>query len=97
MPIFFVFGKYTTESIKKVSAERTEKVVALIKKHGGEVRSMYTLLGEHDLVLIVDFPSVEEAMVASVGLHQLTGISFTTSPVVDVERFDKLIGEADKL
>lgn len=97
MPIFFLFGKYTTESIKAVSVERTEEVVALIKKHGGDVRSMYTVLGEHDLVFIVEFPTVEEAMVASVGLHRLTGISFTTSPVVDVERFDKLIGDAEKL
>jgi len=55
------------------------------------------VLGEHDLVFIVEFPTVEEAMVASVGLHRLTGISFTTSPVVDVERFDKLIGDAEKL
>ncbi|MFH2045998.1 MAG: hypothetical protein ABIK92_12720 [Pseudomonadota bacterium] len=30
---------------------------------------------------------------SSVALHKLTGISFTTSPVVDVEQFDKLIGD----
>lgn len=97
MPIFFMFGKYTTESLKEISAERTKKVVALIEERGGRVRSMYTVLGEHDLVFIVEFPSIEEAMVASVGLHKLTGISLTTSPVVDVERFDKLIDEATEI
>jgi len=30
----------------------------------------------------------------SVALNELTGISFATSPVVDVEKFDKLISKA---
>lgn len=93
MSIFFMFGKYTTESLKEISSERTQKSVETIKKLGGDVRSMYTLLGEHDLVLIVDFPTVEKAMMASVALQRLTGIAFTTSPVVNVEEFDRLIGE----
>ena len=54
MSMFFMFGKYTTEALKGISSARTEKVVELIKKQGGEVKSMYTVLGEHDLVFIVD-------------------------------------------
>jgi hypothetical protein len=30
-------------------------------------------------------------------LYKLTGIHFTTSPVVDVEQFDKLIGKVKDL
>lgn len=97
MSIFFMFGKYTTDALKGISAERTDKAVALIKENGGEVRSMYTLLGEHDLIFIVDFPSVEKAMLSSVLLHKLTGIHFTTSPVVDVDEFDRMIGEAKEI
>ncbi|MBE9547192.1 MAG: GYD domain-containing protein [Proteobacteria bacterium] len=97
MSIFFMFGKYSTEALKKISSERTDKAVAVIKKHGGEVKSMYCLLGEHDLILIVEFPNIEQAMMASVDLHKLTGISFTTSPVVDAEKFDRLIGEAKEI
>jgi hypothetical protein len=41
----------------------------------------------------LDFPDAEKAMAASVALHKLTGISFTTSPVVEVEKFDKLVAE----
>ena len=54
---------------------------------------MYTLLGEYDLVLIVNFPKVEDIMKVSVALSKLTGISFTTYPAVSVEQFDKLIAE----
>jgi len=93
MATFFMFGKYSSEALKEMSAERTDKAVDLIKKFGGEVDSMYALLGEQDLVLIVDFPGVEQAMKASVALTKMTGVSFTSSPAVPVEDFDKMITE----
>lgn len=97
MPIFLMFGKYTTEALKGISAERTDAAVALIKEHGGKVVSMYAVLGEHDLVFTLDFPDAEKALATSVALNKLTGISFTTSPVVEVEKFDKLMTEAKNI
>ena len=97
MPIFLMFGKYSSESMKGISAERTEKSVALIKEHAGKIISMYAVMGEHDLVFTIDFPDSEHAIAASVAMGKLTGITFTTSPVVDVEEFDKLVGEAKEI
>ena len=94
MPIFMFFGKYSSESLKGISSERTDRAVNLIEKHGGKVISMYAVLGEHDLVFTLDFPDAEKALATSVELYKLTGISFTTSPVVEVEKFDKLVGKA---
>lgn len=91
MATFVMFGKYSAEAVKGISSERTKKAAALIKKMGGEIKGMYALLGEDDLVLIVTLPGVEQAMKFSVALHKLTGISFTTSPAVTVEEFDKLM------
>lgn len=91
MATFFMFGKYSPGALKEMSAERTDKAVSLIKRFGGEVESMYALLGEQDLVLIVNFPDVEQAMKASVALTKMTGVSFTTSSAVAVEDFDKMI------
>jgi len=51
MPIFMMFGKYSTEALKGISSKRTDKAVDLIKKNGGKVISMYAVMGEHDLVL----------------------------------------------
>jgi len=93
MATFFMFGKYSSEALKQMSAERTSKAVSLIKNFGGEVNSMYALLGEQDLVLIADFPGVEEAMKASVALTKMTSVSFTSLPAVPVEDFDKMIAE----
>ena len=94
MAIFMMFGKYSSESLKGISEERTKKAIELIKKNKGKVVSMYAVLGEHDLVFTVDFPDAEMAVATSVGLNELTGISFSTSPVVEVEKFDKLVAKA---
>ncbi|MGW8144075.1 MAG: GYD domain-containing protein [Anaerolineales bacterium] len=92
MSTFFMFGKYSADSIKDISAERTTKATKLISDYGGSVKSGYALLGKTDLVLIVDFPSVGDAMKASVGLSKLLGVGFTTSPAVSMEEFDQLVG-----
>ncbi len=93
MSIFLVFGKYSPEGIKDISAERTKKAREIIKKYNGKIISMYAVMGEHDLVFTIDFPDKRNAMAASVALYKLTGIHFTTSPVVDVEQFDTLLEE----
>jgi uncharacterized protein with GYD domain len=85
-----MFGKYSSDAVREISAERTVKATAVLEDVGGEVKAGYALLGETDLVLIADFPGVQEAMKASVELNKLLGIAFTTSPAVTVEEFDKL-------
>lgn len=92
MATFFMFGRYTTESIKKISAERTQQAVNEIKKMGGKVNGMHVLLGEYDLLFCVNLAGIEEAIKASVALAKLTGISFTTCPAIEVEAFDRLVG-----
>ena len=97
MPIYLMFGRYSSEAIKGISAARTAKARELIEENGGKIITMYAVMGEHDLVFTIDFPDANMAMAASVALHRLTGIHFTTSPVVDVEQFDRLMGKADHI
>lgn len=93
MTTFLMFGKYSAEAVKKISAERTEKTMQLVKKFKGEIKGMYALLGEFDLLLIADLPGPDKAMQFSVALSKLTGIAFTTYPAVTVAEFDKLMAE----
>jgi len=86
-----MFGKYSLEAVKAISAKRTDKTIALIKQNGGELKAGYALLGDIDLVLIVDLPDTEGAMKTSVALSKLLGISFSTVPAVNVADFDKLM------
>ena len=91
MATFFMFGKYTTKAIEKISAKRTQQAVEEIEKLGGQVMAMHVLLGEYDLLFCVSLPGTDEAIKASVTLSKLTGISFTTCPAVTVEVFDRLV------
>ncbi len=91
MATFIMLGKYTSESLKGIKPERTDQAVDLIKKYGGEVKSIYALLGKYDLIIIAHYPGVEQAMKASIALNKLTGIGFTTSQAISVEEFDKMV------
>ncbi len=91
MATYFMFGKYSLEGLKGISAGRTSKTLALIKKYGGEFKAGYALLGDVDLVLIVDMPDTGQAMKASAALAKLLGVAFSTAPAVAVEEFDKLM------
>jgi uncharacterized protein with GYD domain len=90
MATFLMFGKYSQEAVKGISAARTKKAVGVINKLGGDVKAVYALLGEYDLVFIVELPSIQDVMKASLNLSKATGISFATAPAIRVEEFDKL-------
>lgn len=96
MATYLMFGKYSPDAVKEISAARSKKAAALVKGLGGEIKSGYILLGEHDLVAIVDFPGTEQAIKASVALSRLLGISFSTSPAVTIDDFDKMVEEIDE-
>jgi uncharacterized protein with GYD domain len=86
-----MFGKYSVGALKEISAERTKRSAAIVESNGGKVKAIYALLGKIDVVAIVDFPGLKEAIKASVELTKMSGVSFTTAPAVTVEEFDKLM------
>lgn len=90
MTTFFMFGKYSSDSLKKISSDRTRKAVSTIQKFGGRVKSVYALLGGHDLVFIVNLPSAAQATMVSIALTKITGISFTTETAIPIDQFDEL-------
>ena len=91
MAKFLMLGKYSVEAIKGISPARTEKALKTIKKLGGRVESLHSLLGAYDLAAMVDFPKNADAIKASIALTRITGIAFTTFPAMTVEEFDKLV------
>ena len=54
MATYLLFGKYSSEALKGISAQRSEEAKALFKKHGGELKQAYATLGGVDLVMIAD-------------------------------------------
>jgi uncharacterized protein with GYD domain len=90
MATFIMQGRYTPSALQEISANRTEEALKIIKKNKGAVQLMYATLGNNDLLFVLDFPGLKEALKASVALSKLTGIAFTTEPALPVDQFDKL-------
>ena len=88
-----MFGNYSGPSLSDISPDRTQQAVAQISELGGEVKSMYALLGGNDLVFIANFPDIPQAVKASVLLSRTMGIQFATHPAITVEEFDALMAE----
>lgn len=91
MATYLMFGKYTSAAAKGISADRTAKASDLVKQLGGQVKEIYALLGEHDLLLVVDLPDTATAMKASIALLEMTGVSFSSVPALPVAEFDRLV------
>ena len=91
MSTYILTGKYSLDAMNAMSAARTDQANDLIKKFGGEIQSMYALLGEKDLLFIVNFPDTQNAMKASIAVSKMTGISFSTTEAIPVELFDRIV------
>jgi len=90
MTTFIMTGRYSIEAIKAISGERTAKAKDIVEQSGGKLQALYATMGDTDLLAIVEFPGVGEAVKASIGLSKALGISFSTVPALKVEEFDKL-------
>ena len=91
MALYMMFGKYSGTAIGNITANRTKEAVGLVERADGQVLAMYAMLGMYDVVLVVNLPGNREAMEVSVGLSRITGVQFTTGPVIPIERFDEMI------
>jgi uncharacterized protein with GYD domain len=90
MTTYILFGKMSVNSVKDISSVRTMKATTIVEKCGGQIQAVYALLGGADVLAIIDFPGMNEAMKASLELTKLLGIAFTTSPAMTMIEFDKL-------
>ncbi len=91
MATFILFGNYTASSIQEISAQRTAKAKAIIKRYRGKLKAMYAALGAYDLVVVVDFPGIEEAMKTSIAFTRSLGIAIHTAPAIPVSKFDQMV------
>ena len=90
MTTYILFGKMTVNVVKDISSVGTMNATNIIEKYGGQIQALYALLGGADVLAIIDFPGMNEAMKASLELTKLLGIAFSTSPAMAIDEFDKL-------
>ncbi len=90
MAVYLMYGKYNPGSLEEISPGRTEKAKELIQNNGGSLKAGYALLGDTDLLFIVEFPSIENVVKTSTDMSNMFGISFSSTPAITIDEFDKL-------
>ncbi len=90
MSTYLMYGKYNPGSLGKISRERTDNALNLIKANGGQIKSSFALFGNYDLLFIIFFAKNIDAMKTSVELGKILDISFTTFPAITIDEFDEL-------
>jgi len=90
MATFIMMGTYSPEAIKEISSERTAQATKIIEEAKGKLMSIYATMGDFDLLAVVEFPGIAEAIKASVNLNRALEIAFSTVPALGVEEFDKV-------
>ena len=91
MATYFMFGRYSVEARGAITPARTQRARETVQALGGDIVTIYALLGEIDLVIILELPGTEAALQASVALSRLTGVTFSTYPAFSAEQLDALM------
>jgi len=59
MPVFITLWKYTSEGLKDIknTSTRFESVKKIIEANGGKLVKIYGLVGEYDVITIMEMPN----------------------------------------
>ncbi len=94
MPYYVTLAKYTDQGIRNVkdSPKRADAFEAAIKANGGTLKDLYLVLGEYDLVAVIELPNDETAAKLSLATASLGNVRTTTLRAFNREEFRKIIG-----
>ena len=63
MATYIVFADYTEQGLANIkqSPDRLDAVRKLVADHGGEIKSIYLMMGEHDIMTVMEAPNDDTA------------------------------------
>jgi len=96
MPIYVTMWKYTKEGLVDIrhTSERYKVVNEIIKSHGGKLINAYGLIGEYDVMTIVELPDEKALMSAILKICSKGRVIPVTMPAVPMDEFLKITSEA---
>ena len=101
MPTFITQGKYTRESIKKMSAkpeDRTGMLADFFEKAGGKLIGWYLTFGEYDFVCISEHKDTGDAAAALLAVAGKNVVAdLKTTVAMTAAEAKKAFGRAGKL
>ena len=95
MPKYLIQATYTTEGIKGLvqdsASGRRADVTAAVKALGGTVEAFYYVLGDDDVVAILDLPNNTAAAALAVTTSGTGTVRVRTTPLLTVEEVDQAL------
>jgi len=96
MPTYVTMWKYTKDGLVDIrhTPERYKVVNEIIKSHGGNLINAYGLIGEYDVMTIVELPDEKALMSAILKISSKGRVIPVTMPAVSMDEFLKITSEA---
>ncbi len=94
MPTYIVFADYTDQGLNSIkhSPDRLDAVRKLVADHGGEVKAFYLLMGEHDIMSIIEVPNDDTAARLLLTISGEGNIRTKSYKAFDEDEFRGIVG-----
>jgi uncharacterized protein with GYD domain len=93
MPTYVSLVNWTEQGIRNFrdSVRRVEDFRGVIEKNGGQLRQCFWLLGEYDVVTVLNFPDDETATAVLLQLGAAGNVRTKTMKAFDAEQMTAII------
>ncbi|MFI8106575.1 GYD domain-containing protein [Streptomyces sp. NPDC086023] len=93
MPKFLIQATYTPEGatglLKEGGSGRWAAVEQVVTDLGGTVEAMYFAFGEHDVVIVLDFPDLVSMAAVSLAVKASGGLLTQATPLLTLAEIDE--------
>ena len=95
MPTYVTLWKYTKDGLMdiKKTPQRFEIVKKIIEKAGGKLLSIYGLIGEYDLITVMELPDEKAAFSTILKICSTGRITSQTMTALSIDDFLKITKE----
>jgi uncharacterized protein with GYD domain len=97
MPKYLVSVSYTADGAtglrKDGGTRRRDAVRQALESLGGSLESMYFCFGDHDVIVIADFPDAVTAAALSLAVSSTGSARLATTPLLTPEEIDQATGK----
>ncbi|KMP10638.1 GYD family protein [Candidatus Nitromaritima sp. SCGC AAA799-A02] len=95
MPTFLIMGKFTQQGIRNIkkTTERADRFKEIAAEHGVQVKEIYWIMGEYDVMNIVEADDEKLVSALMLELGAWGNVTTTTFRAYDKSEMDDIIAK----
>ena len=95
MPTYIKLGRWTQQGIEKVkeSPARLDAFKQLVKSVGGEVKAVYMVTGQYDILTVIEAPSDDVVAKVALAAASKGGIRTETLRAFTEDEYRKIVAD----